>query len=124
MTIRVLVVDDSEVIRDGIVSWLSGNSSIEIVGIAVNGLDAIEKAKELNPDIVIMDVQMPQMDGLEAAILIKEAMPQVGIIFLSAFADHMESCAEAGGSAYMLKDCDPDDLVNTVIEVFNTQSDR
>ena len=122
MTIKILIADDSKIISDGMAYWLDEFSGMEIVGIAVDGLDAVEKANEFHPDVVIMDVQMPNMDGLEATKRIKNAMPEVEIIFLSAFADHMECCAEAGGSAYMLKDCDPDDLAQKIMEVFTASS--
>ena len=109
--IRVLIADDSAVIRDGLVSCLEMSPDISIVGTAINGAEAVLKAGELTPDVVIMDAQMPEVDGIEATRRIKADYPNVRIVFFSTFPDWMQASKEAGADAYVLKDCDPDELI-------------
>lgn len=109
--IRVLIADDSTVIRDGLTSCLEISSNITIVGTATNGAEAIIKTNELAPDVVIMDAQMPEVDGVEATKRIKADYPNVRIVFFSAFPDWMQASKEAGADGYVLKDCDPNELI-------------
>ncbi len=108
--IRVLIVDDSAAIRDALSSLLSAASGFEVVGIAKDGLEAVERAGELLPDVVMMDAQMPNMDGVEATIQLKRILPGVGILVLSVFADYLEASIDAGAEAYLMKDCEPQEL--------------
>ena len=94
--IRILIADDSLYIRDGLSSLIDAQSDFFVVGTAGDGLEAVEKAKDLRPDVVIMDVQMPRMDGIEATRKIKRDFPAISILFLSTFADHMEAGRTAG----------------------------
>lgn len=127
--IRVLIADDSSAIRDGLTSLLAFNSCFEVVGLATDGVEAVKKAKELLPDVVIMDAQMPNMDGLEATRHIKEALPGVGILFLSVFTDYLEASISVGADSYLAKDCIPEDLftelrrVGTIYSTSNGNSD-
>ncbi len=108
--IRILIVDDSAAMRDALSSLLNAANGFEVVGIAGDGLEAVEKAGELLPDVVIMDAQMPNMDGIEATIQIKQILPGVGILVLSVFADYLEASIDAGAEAYLMKDCEPEEL--------------
>lgn len=102
---RILIVDDHEIFRRGLRSLLESRKDLDITGEAVNGIEAVEKAKELHPDIVVMDVSMPQMDGLQAARQIHSEQPEAKILILSQHdSPHMLAAAlDAGASAYVTK---------------------
>ncbi len=108
--IRILIVDDSAAMRDALSSLLNAAKGFEVVGIAGDGLEAVEGARELLPGVVIMDAQMPNMDGVEATIHIKQTLPGVGILVLSVFADYLEASIDAGADGYLMKDCEPEEL--------------
>ncbi len=108
--IRILIVDDSAAIRDALSRLLNAANGFEVVGIAGDGLEAVERAGELLPDVVIMDAQMPNMDGVEATIHIKQTLPGVGILVLSVFTDYLEASIAAGAEGYLMKDCEPEEL--------------
>jgi len=112
--IRVLIADDSAAIRDGIASLLNQTSGFRVVGFAGDGLEAVEKARELLPDVVIMDAQMPNLDGVEATRRIKRELPTVGILFFSVFADYLEASIAAGSDGYLNKDCSPSELFTEI----------
>ena len=108
--IRVLIADDSPHIRDGLSSLIDAQSDFFVVGTATDGLEAVEMANDLRPDVVIMDAQMPRMDGTEATRQIKRDFPTVSILFLSTFTDYIEAARTAGCDGYLTKDCDPKQL--------------
>ena len=108
--IRILIVDDSAAMRDALSSLLNPANGFQVVGFAGDGLEAVERAGELLPDVVLMDSQMPNMDGVEATRHIKQTLPRVGILVLSVFADCLEASIHAGAEGYLLKDCDPEEL--------------
>ena len=112
--IRILIVDDNEVVREGIESLLKPHSDLEVVGKAVDGLDAIAKAEELNPDVILMDAQMPKADGAEATRRIKEKMPDVKVLFLTVYGDYVGDALTAGASWYLTKDCRRQDLFEAI----------
>ena len=89
---------------------LNAAKGFEVVGFAGDGLEAVERAGELLPDVVLMDAQMPNMDGVEATIQIKQTLPGVGILVLSVFADYLEASIAAGAEGYLMKDCEPEEL--------------
>ncbi len=110
LMIRILIVDDSAGILDGLSSLLDAECGFEVVGLARDGLEALEKARELLPDVIIMDSQMPNMDGVEATRHIKQTAPGIGILFFSVFSDYVEQSRTAGADGYLMKDCDPEEL--------------
>jgi DNA-binding NarL/FixJ family response regulator len=103
--ISVLIVDDNLAVRDGLRSILRPHVDIEVVGEAADGLEAIAEADQRHPCVILMDGQMPQMDGLEATRRIKERLPQTSIILLSAHAEFIEAALTAGADGYLMKDC-------------------
>ncbi len=116
--IRVLIVDDQEILRSGLGSLFATAGDVEIVGEAQNGRDALLRASELQPDVVLMDLDMPVMDGVEATALLHEAQPGAQIVILTAFSDRARilGAIEAGAVGYLLKDADPDEVLRGVRE--------
>jgi DNA-binding NarL/FixJ family response regulator len=112
--IRVLIVDDNEVVREGLESLLQSHNDIEVIGKAVDGLDAISKAEQLVPDIILMDANMPRADGAEATRRIKEKLPEIKIIFLTVYGDYVGDALSAGASWYLTKDCRRQDLLEAI----------
>lgn len=117
--IRLLVVDDHAVLRQGMVEMLRREPDLEVVGEAVDGLDALNKCRDLSPDLVLMDVSMPRMNGLEATRCIHEEMPGVCIIALSMHArfEMAEQMLAAGAKAYLVKDCPVEDILAEIRRV-------
>ena len=117
--IRVLIVDDHQLFRRGVSSLLAGREDIEVVGEANNGAEAVERARELMPDVVLMDIKMPEMDGLAATKQLKAEMPYVRIMMLtvSETDEDLFEAIKAGASGYLLKNVDPDHLVASVLQV-------
>lgn len=124
MTIRVLIADDHHVVRRGLVFFLKTQKDIEIIGEAKNGREAVEMADKLNPDLVLMDLVMPEMDGVEATRIIKQANPEIRIMILTSFSDqdHVIPALEAGASGYQLKDIEPDELVRAIQNMTNGEN--
>ncbi len=115
--IRVMIVDDHEILREGLANLLESNSQIEVVGAAGDGAVAIEVARKLRPDVILMDITMPTMNGIEATRSIKSEMPDCRIIALSMHEreDMEQAMREAGATAYVSKDV-PWDELNSVIQ--------
>ncbi|SEP13061.1 response regulator [Propionispora vibrioides] len=119
MTIKVLIVDDHFLSRKGIASILAANPLFEIVGEATNGTEALEKAVQLQPDLILMDIRMPDGDGLEATGRIKSAMPQTKIIMLSV-SDDVQDFFEAikrGAQGYLLKNMEPEYWLDYIVSI-------
>ncbi|WP_338554748.1 response regulator transcription factor [Paenibacillus sp. KS-LC4] len=116
MKIRLLLVDDHQIVLKGIAFFLSLQPDFEIVGEAANGQEAVEKAAELQPDLILMDLQMPVMDGIEASRIIAEQHPGIKVLVLTSFADrsHIVPALQAGAIGYMLKDVAPDQLAEAI----------
>jgi CheY-like chemotaxis protein len=114
--VRVLLADDHEIVRQGLVSLLSEEHSIEIVGEAANGREAVNLADQLKPDVVIMDVSMPLMDGYEATRQIKANLPQMRVVALSMYnePEAMENMERAGAEGYVLKTAPFDELLAAI----------
>jgi DNA-binding NarL/FixJ family response regulator len=116
MKTRVLIVDDHQVFRDGLKLVINRQADMEVVGEAEDGEKAIALTRELLPDIIIMDVKMPLMDGAEATSRILAEMPGMKILALSIYADDgfMANMMRAGALGYILKGCDIEELSNTI----------
>lgn len=114
--IRLLIADDHALIRDGLSRILALYDDMQVVGEAANGLEACEKVLALCPDIVLMDINMPALNGIEATRRIKQERPETGIIALTIHDDDQYVCelVKAGVSSYVLKDVDSDTLVRTI----------
>lgn len=113
---KVLLVDDHALFRKGIASLLGELGELEIIGEASNGKEGIEKTKELQPDIVIMDVEMPEMTGVEAVKHIKEVLPDCKVVMLtiSDNDDNLFKSIKNGAQGYLLKCMEPDDLIKEI----------
>ena len=114
--IKVLLVDDHTVVLKGLAFFLSTQEDLELVGEANNGKEALVKVGETNPDVILMDLYMPEMDGVEATAYIKKEYPNVKVIVLTSFSDqaHVLPALRAGASGYILKDVEPDQLVEAI----------
>ncbi|WP_433324033.1 response regulator [Spirillospora sp. CA-294931] len=125
MTIRVLIADDQVMIRDGLAALLSSDPEIEVVGQAGNGLEAVEMARQLDPDVIVMDIRMPEMDGLAATAELVGGPPAEGVdpadirpkvLVLTTFDldEYVYEALGSGASGFLLKDASAADLVNGV----------
>ncbi|WP_462412591.1 response regulator [Neobacillus sp. Marseille-QA0830] len=116
MNIRVLIADDHHVVRRGLVLFLRTQKDMDIVGEAANGKEAVELAMLLKPEVILMDLAMPEMDGIEATRAIIQEHPDIKIMMLTSFSDqdHVIPALEAGASGYQLKDIQPDELVLSI----------
>ena len=114
--IRVLLVDDHAMVRRGMRDFLSLHEDIEVVGEAADGATGVEQAKALRPDIVVMDLMMPNLDGIEATGRIKAVLPDVEVIALTSFIEESRVVAaiEAGASGFLLKDAEADELAAAI----------
>ncbi|MDP9739500.1 UNVERIFIED_ORG: NarL family two-component system response regulator LiaR [Bacillus sp. B2I3] len=124
MMIKVLFVDDHEMVRIGVSAYLSAQSDIEVIGEADNGLKAVELAMELRPDVILMDLVMPEMDGIEATKRIIEKWPEAKIIIVTSFLDDEKvyPALEAGATSYMLKTSKASEIARAVRSTFQGQS--
>lgn len=112
--IRVLIVDDRPPSRNGLRALLASWAAVETVYEAVDGLEALQIVEELQPDVVLMDVHMPIMDGLEATRLLKRKWPAIKVIVLSISASYRANALTAGADGFLLKGCPTEDLLNAV----------
>ncbi|MCU0495147.1 MAG: response regulator transcription factor [Chloroflexaceae bacterium] len=117
--IRVLVVDDQQLMRDGIASLLSLQDDIAVVGTAANGHEALAQAAVLAPDVVLMDIRMPGMDGVTATAALRRELPGCRVLMLTTFDDdeYIVAALRAGASGYLLKDLPAADLAQAIIAV-------
>jgi DNA-binding NarL/FixJ family response regulator len=116
MAIRVLLVDDQALIREGLTIILNAQPDIKVVGQAVDGQQAITLADQLQPDVILMDIKMPRLDGIKATRQIKEILPQIPIIILTTYAEDelVFEGIRAGALGYLLKDITRDQLADAV----------
>jgi two-component system response regulator DegU len=119
--INILLVDDHTIVRDGIKATLKDQANFIIVGEAVNGVEAIESVKQLNPDVVIMDITMPEMNGIDAAMTISKKYPHSKILILSMHDNetYILKSVEAGAYGYLLKDVDKAEFIKAINAVYN-----
>lgn len=114
--ISLLVAEDHSVMRRGLVELLSVADDLEVVGTAANGAEAIELAEELRPDVVLMDISMPDVDGIRATGAILEARSETRVVMLTAFSDRdrVVAALDAGAIGYLLKDSEPQEVLDAV----------
>jgi|TARA_B100000315_G_scaffold121629_1_gene111462 DNA-binding NarL/FixJ family response regulator len=105
--IRILIAEDCPYVLDGLTCLIQAQSDFDLVGTAKDGQEALERALELRPDVVIMDAQMPRLDGVEATRLLKRTSPDVGVLFFSVFTEYLEASVVAGSDGCLCKDCEP-----------------
>ena len=121
MTIQIILAEDHKITREGLVNMLKGQPGMEVVGEAGNGREAIRLARELAPDLVIMDVTMPNLNGIDSTRIIISSSKNVKVIALSMYSDKqfVQGMMQAGASGYLLKDCAFNELVHAIRAVFN-----
>lgn len=119
MSIKVLIADDHVFYREGVRAFLDNAPDINVVGEAGNGDEAIAKAGELQPDVILMDLKMPGMNGIESTRHIHESNPKVGVLVLTMFDDDdsVFAAMRAGARGYLLKDADKDEVVRAIVAV-------
>jgi len=121
--VRVLIADDHDIVRQGLRRVLEMDESIEVVGEARNGTEAVSRAIALTPDVIVMDLKMPEMDGITATREIKQRVPNVSILVLTMFADNfVQEAIEAGVSGYLLKDGDASKITKAVAQLQEGES--
>jgi len=118
-TVTVLVVDDHTLFRRGIAAVLANQGNLEVVGEAIDGLEAIEKTKEIAPDVVLMDLNMPRCSGLEAIQALQTEMPQVNILVLTVSDKEADlfAAVKFGARGYILKNTEPEELINAIFQI-------
>lgn len=121
---RIILADDHQVLRRGFRSLLTDESDLEVVGEASNGREAIELCRQLRPDLVLMDVSMPEMNGLAATREIKREYPGIGVLMLTMHenSDYLLEALDAGAAGYVLKDTPADRLLNAVRRTLDGES--
>jgi two-component system, NarL family, response regulator LiaR len=117
--IRVLIVDDHVIVRRGIKALLAETDDIEVIGEADNGLEAVRLARQLEPDIILMDLLMPKMDGIEATRQVTAQMPNIRVMVLTSFVgdEKIFPAIKAGAQGYLLKDSEPSELIRSIYKV-------
>jgi NarL family two-component system response regulator LiaR len=117
--IRVLIVDDQAIVRKGICALLAEVVYVDVIGEAANGQEAVIQARELHPDVILMDLVMPEVDGIEAIRQISDCCETVRVLVLTSFAsdDKVFPAIKAGALGYLLKDSEPDDLLQAIQQV-------
>lgn len=118
--IKVIIADDQKIIREGLKFIIEQDKDIEVLGFAGNGKEAFEQCKALVPDVVLMDIMMPDCNGVEGTKLIKEEMSNIKVIILTTFRDdeNISAALRNGADGYVLKDIDTDELILTIKSVF------
>jgi DNA-binding NarL/FixJ family response regulator len=122
--IKVLIVDDHTVVRDGLTAVLGRQGDFTVVGEAANGLEAVDRARELKPDVILMDLRMPELDGVEAMRRIRAADPEAKFIILTTYDsdEYIFEAIEAGAKGYLLKDASREELFEAVRAVHRGES--
>ncbi|GIH62242.1 response regulator [Microbispora siamensis] len=117
--VRVLVVDDHPVFREGFAALLSSIDEVEVAGTASTGVEALHQVDEREPDVVVMDVQMPDMDGIEATRRVLEKHPEIGVVVLTMSEEDgtIFDALRAGARGYLLKGAEPDEVVRAITTV-------
>ena len=121
-TIRILLVDDHNVVRSGLGQMLGLEEDIKVVGEAANAEEALKMIGIISPDIILMDIKMPGMDGVRLTKEIKERIPSCNIIMFTLHGDYLTQAIEAGATGYLLKDIKREDLTQAIRRVHNGQT--
>jgi NarL family two-component system response regulator LiaR len=118
-TIRILIADDHAIVRKGLRTLISSEPGMEVVGEAADGIEAVDQARDLEPDVILMDMIMPRQGGVAAIQAIAAEMPEARILVLTSFAedDQIFPAIKAGALGYLLKDSCPDELLQAIYEV-------
>jgi NarL family two-component system response regulator LiaR len=116
VSIRVVIADDHSLVRQGVARYLDSSDGIGVVGEAATGTEIVRVVEEVQPDVALLDIRMPEMDGLEAARAIREARPETGIVILTAYDDRhfVVEAVRAGARGYVLKTREADTLIQTI----------
>ncbi len=122
--IRVLIAEDHAMVRAGLTELLGNRDDVEVVGEAANGEEAVARATELRPDVVLMDLSMPEVDGIEATRRIGAAVPSAHVVVLTSFSDRERilEALDAGAVGYLLKDLEPDELHRGILAAARGES--
>ena len=121
---RLLIADDHSLIREGLRILLDGEPGLDVIGEAGNGLEAVEQCVSLSPDLVLMDVRMPKMDGLAATRAIKERFPAISVLIVTTHEnpDYLLEAIESGAAGYIIKDTSRKELIESIHNVLNGES--
>jgi two-component system NarL family response regulator len=121
---RVLIADDHQVVREGLSAILTTKENIEVVGLAKDGVEAVEMTRTLLPDVVLMDISMPRMNGVEATREIKRENPHIGVVVLTMYAEdeYIFDLVKAGATGYLLKDADSSQIVKAIRAIAEGES--
>lgn len=114
--IRVMVVDDHAIVRSGLQQLLGTTDDLEVVAVSADGQEAIERARELRPDVILMDLAMPVLDGPAAIRVLSSELPEIRVVVLTSYGDESRilEALDAGAQGYLLKHTEPDDLISAV----------
>jgi NarL family two-component system response regulator LiaR len=118
--IRVMVVDEHGMVRKGIIAYLKNNPDLHIIGEAQNGREAVELCEQLQPNVILMDLQMPEMDGITATRIIRKQYPHIQVVALTSFPDRdkVQDALAAGAISYLLKNISGDDLAEAIRDAY------
>ena len=121
---QIIITDDHALVRDGLRSMLEDEPGLEVVGEAANGQEALELCRSLKPDLVLMDVRMPEMDGLEATRAIKQELPSISVLMVTMHEnpDYLLEALSAGAAGYVLKGASGDRLINAINRTLKGES--
>lgn len=117
--LRILIVDDHTIVRDGLQALISAEATMEVVGVGADGVEAVEKARQLKPDVILLDLLMPRKDGVQATAEIRKENPTARILILTSYAeDHQVfSAIKAGAMGYLMKDTSAEELIQAIRDV-------
>lgn len=117
--IRILIADDHAVVRYGLSNWLSAIADLDVVGVAANGQEAVDMCSALHPDVVLMDLAMPVLNGVQAIAQLHETTPEIAVIALTTTHDGelVTAALDAGAMGYLLKDVEPEHLISSIRSV-------
>jgi DNA-binding NarL/FixJ family response regulator len=114
--IRVMIVDDHPIVRRGLTTLMGSADDIDVVGAAGDGTEALEMAEELHPDVILMDVSMPGINGMETTRLMQKACPEARVVMLTSFSgnDRVREAMRSGAVGYILKDSEPEEVLQGI----------